>query len=122
MTNPAIEKTAFIQSYAENKLEANPEPDEVWQELFNQNWPKAFTENEDSRNPAKIVSKDNRKILTGDLVKLDDLINKILDLQEVSINSVSSQATFSGSQEIREGWLILSKNPDSGGTQAELPS
>ncbi|WP_413167901.1 hypothetical protein ACL6C3_14460 [Capilliphycus salinus ALCB114379] len=122
LTTPAIEKMAFIQSYSENKLEINPEPEKVWEELFNQNWLKAFTENEQSRNQAKIVSKDNRQILTGDLVKLEDLINKILDLQEVSINSVSSQATFSGSQEIREGWLVLSKNPDSGGTQTELPS
>ncbi|MGK7949838.1 MAG: hypothetical protein AB4368_13885 [Xenococcaceae cyanobacterium] len=109
LTTPVIEKTAFIQSYSENKLETNPEGDLVWQNLFNQKWLVSFNENEDPPNKAKIVPKDKRKMLTGNLNNLDDLINKIFDLNEIAIDPVSSRATFSGSQEIREGWLVLSK-------------
>lgn len=111
LTTPAIEKTAFIQSYSENKLEENPEAEIVWQELLNQGWLIAFNDNENdqSQHKTKIVSKDDRKTLTGDLENLDNLINKIFDLNEISLNSVSSQANFSGTQEIREGWLVLSK-------------
>jgi hypothetical protein len=114
LTTPAIEKTAFIQSYSENKLEENPEAEIVWQELLNQGWLIAFTDNENdqSQHKIKIVSKDDRVKLTGDLESLDDLINKIFDLNEISLNSVSSQANFSGTQEIREGWLVLSKPED----------
>ena len=110
LTIPVIEKTAFIESYNSNKeSEENPEPEEVWQKLLDQEWLRGllFTENQ-----AIIVSKDKRKTLTGDLENLDDLVNNIFDLSEIIINSVSSQATFSGSQEIREGWLVLSNTPN----------
>nr|MDJ0719109.1 hypothetical protein [Prochloraceae cyanobacterium] len=114
LTIPAIEKTVFIQSYSQNKLETNPEPNLVWQKLFNQKWLIPFTknENEQSQTKAKIISKDKRETLTGELNNLDDLINKIFDLNEIAIEPVSSRATFSGSQKIREGWLVLSKAQD----------
>ncbi|MDJ0719697.1 MAG: hypothetical protein QNJ54_36655 [Prochloraceae cyanobacterium] len=114
LTTPAIEKTAFIQFYSENKLEENPEAERVWQDLFNQKWLTTFTENgnKEPQGKAKIVPKDKRETLTGDLENLDVLINKIFDLNEIVINPVSSRATFSGSQEIREGWLVLSKPED----------
>ena len=112
LTIPVIEKIAFIESYSDQKLETNPQPEEVWEELFNQNWLIAVGESEQPQTNAKIVSKDDRETLTGDLENLDILINNIFDLHEISINPVSSQATFSGSQEIREGWLVLSRPQD----------
>ncbi|MDJ0589444.1 MAG: hypothetical protein QNJ72_05510 [Pleurocapsa sp. MO_226.B13] len=115
LTTPVIEKAAFVRSYSERKLAANPEDtDRVWQELFNQKWLTAFTENvnEEFQNKAKIIAKDERKVLVGDLKNLDNLINQIFDLNEIRLDPVSSKATFSGSQEIREGWLVLSKPED----------
>ena len=111
LTIAAIDKTAFMRSYNEQRLATNPEDsDRVWRELFEQNWLVNFAENSDeSPNKAKIVNKDERPALTEYLTNLDNLIDKIFDLNEIKIDDVSSKASFENSQEIREGWLVLSK-------------
>ena len=57
---------------------------------------------------AHIADRDKREALTGALENLDDLIEQVLDLREISINPTYSQAAFLRDQEIREGWLVLS--------------
>ena len=115
LTAPVIEKEIFTKAFtkycAENKLEKNAE--KAWDELLDQNWLHKIGEL-DTPIKAKIVSKDNRskdkknKPLEGDLKELDEVIQRIFDLYEISIDPVTSQAIFSGDQEIREGWLVLS--------------
>ena len=110
LTTPVIEKTTFVQSYAEKIAEPNLDPDSAWEELLAQEWlmPPATGGNSASPSKAHIVDRDKREALTGALETLDDLIDQIFELQEISINPVSSQATFLREQEIREGWLVLS--------------
>lgn len=104
---------AFTKYCAENKLEKNAE--KAWDELLDQNWLNKIGEL-DPPIKAKIVSKDDKpkdedqknKLLEGDLKDLDEVIQMIFDLHELSIDPVTSRAVFSGDQEIREGWLVLS--------------
>ncbi|EKU96513.1 hypothetical protein Lepto7375DRAFT_0518 [Leptolyngbya sp. PCC 7375] len=111
LTTPVIEKATFIESYAEAKLDTNPDPEPVWQGLVNQAWLRTRPGGEALK--ANIVDTDNREPLTGVLENLDELINQIFDRHEISINPVSSQATFLSNQEIREGWLMLNPSPGS---------
>ena len=75
-----------------------------------QEWlrPRATAATGASVSKAHIVDRDKREALTGALENLDDLVDQIFESQEISINPVSSQATFLREQEIREGWLVLS--------------
>lgn len=108
LTTPVIEKTNFVQSVETS--EPNLDPDAVWQGLLDQEWLISPPSGGNGAAPSKahIVDRDKREALTGALENLDDLIDQIFDLQEISINPVSSQATFLREQEIREGWLVLS--------------
>ena len=78
----------------------------AWVELVKQNW---LIELSDRK--AKIVPKDIRvrNKLRAPLENLDEAIEKLFDLYAVSIQPVTSKALFTGSQEIREGWLVLSE-------------
>ena len=107
LTTPVIEKTNFVQSVETS--DPNLDPDSVWQGLFDQEWLISPPSGGNGAAPSKahIVDRDKREVLTGVLANLDDLIDQIFDLQEISINPVSSQATFLREQEIREGWLVL---------------
>lgn len=107
LTTPVIEKTNFVQSVETS--DPNLDPDAVWQGLFDQEWliSPPSGGNGAASSKAHIVDRDKRGALTGALENLDDLIDQIFDLQEISINPVSSQATFLREQEIREGWLVL---------------
>lgn len=109
LTTPVIEKTNFVQSFDEQTSDPNLDPDAVWQGLFDQEWLTSPPSDGNDAAPSKahIVDRDKREALTGALANLDDLIDQIFDLQEISINPVSSQATFLREQEIREGWLVL---------------
>ncbi|MBE9137938.1 hypothetical protein IQ254_12165 [Nodosilinea sp. LEGE 07088] len=109
LTTPAIEKAAFVQSYAERTSDLNLDPDSAWQDLLAQEWliSRPASGSESSPSKAHIADRDKREALTGALETLDDLIDQIFESQEISINPVSSQATFLREQEIREGWLVL---------------
>lgn len=108
LTTPVIEKTTFVE-YAKKIADPTPDPDSVWEGLLAQEWlkPSATGGNGTSLSKAQIVDRDKREALTGALENLDDLIDQIFESQEISINPVSSQATFVREQEIREGWLVL---------------
>lgn len=110
LTTPVIEKTNFVQSFVEKTSDPTLDPDSVWQGLLDQDWLTSPPSggNGAASSKAHIVDRDKREVLTGALENLDDLIDQIFDLQEISINPVSSQATFLRDQEIREGWLVLS--------------
>lgn len=110
LTTPVIEKTNFVQSFVEKTSDPTLDPDSVWQGLLDQDWliSPPSGGNGAASSKAHIVDRDKREVLTGVLENLDDLIDQIFDLQEISINPVSSQATFLREQEIREGWLVLS--------------
>ncbi|MEO0534181.1 MAG: hypothetical protein AAF215_09970 [Cyanobacteria bacterium P01_A01_bin.123] len=110
LTTPVIEKAAFVQSYAEKTSDPSPDPESVWEGLLAQEWliSRPASGSESSPIKAHIADRDKRGALTGALETLDDLIDQIFELQEISINPISSQATFLREQEIREGWLVLS--------------
>ena len=110
VTTPVIEKMNFVQSYAEKIADPTLDPDAAWAGLLAQEWlrSRATGATDASVSKAHIVDRDKREALTGALENLDDLIDQIFESQEVSINPVSSQATFLREQEIREGWLVLS--------------
>lgn len=110
-TASVIEQAMFAQSYSEYGLERNPKED--WQALLSQGW-LAFVGggNGTVQSKANIVNGDKRQVLTGGLAGLDELIEEIFDLHEISINPVAARAVFAGSQEIREGWLVLNQSPD----------
>lgn len=110
LTTPVIEKTNFVQSFVEKTSDPNLDPDSVWQELLDQEWliSPVTGGNGASLSKANIVDRDKREALVRALENFDDLIDQIFDLQEISINPISSQATFLREQEIREGWLVLS--------------
>ncbi|MBD2357421.1 hypothetical protein H6G41_22845 [Tolypothrix sp. FACHB-123] len=101
LTIPVIEKSAFTQAYLEHQ--ANKDPVRAWEVLLEQKW----LINE-QQTKAEIASKDKRKKLEGvELKGLDNMIEKIFDLHEISIHPVTYRASFSDLQEIREGWLVL---------------
>ncbi|MBT9314057.1 hypothetical protein [Leptothoe spongobia] len=111
LTTSVIEKAVFVQAYAAYKIERDPEED--WQALLNQGWLTLVNGGgEEIHSKAKIITKDDRETLTGNLENIDELIEELFDLHEISINPVTSRAAFTGSQEIREGWLILNQSPD----------
>ena len=110
LTTPVIEHASFVQAYTERVDNSNPDPESVWQGLLAQEWLRARPSdgNGEAVSHAHIVDRDKREALTGALENLDDLIDQIFELREISINPTSSQATFLSNQEIREGWLMLS--------------
>lgn len=105
LTVPVLEKSVFTQTYSEHPDFQNQASGETaWTALVNQQW---LIELSDSK--AKIVPKDKRPKLQTPLENLDEAIEKLFDLKAVSIQPVTSKAIFTGSQEIREGWLVLSE-------------
>jgi hypothetical protein len=104
-TIPFIEKETFTKYLKEKSPEANSQDQEYWQTLFTQNWLNPTEQVE----KAIIVNKDKRPKLTGILQAQDNLIEEIFDLGKITIEPVSTQAKFASQQEIREGWLVLTK-------------
>lgn len=102
--NRTIEKKLFV-----GKLDS-PMAEEVWKHLLYKDigWLKAI---DDDQDEAIITAKDSRtsKELSKEFHGLEEDVEKTLDLYGVGIGQVSSKADFSGKQEIREGWLKLSK-------------
>ena len=56
----------------------------------------------DVDDPEAEVQDDN-----GIFYAMESLVNELFDLYQQKIDSVNTQATFSGSQKLREGWLKL---------------
>ena len=79
----------------------------AWDDLLVQNWLAVI---EDDPDQAAVVAKDQRSPLTGNLTDLDTQIEELFDLYKVNIDPVTTQAVFSETQGIREGWLVLSKS------------
>ena len=98
---PVLQRSTFLTHYpAENAAAA-------WDALLSQNWLAVI---EDDPDQAAVVAKDQRSPLTGSLSDLDTEIEALFDLYKVNIDPVTTQAVFSETQGIREGWLVLSKS------------
>ncbi|HET6975848.1 MAG TPA: hypothetical protein VFI24_05970 [Pyrinomonadaceae bacterium] len=80
---------------------------DIWADLITQGWIKLLDENDETR--ASVVAKDRREKpeLSDNVKDKRDEIEDILDRSH--IGPVDSTARFSGAQEIREGWLKLSR-------------
>jgi hypothetical protein len=100
---PTIKKELFLEHYSGQNGER------AWQHLLDPKigWLRAIA---DDASRAIIIAKDARQKtnLAGEYAGLEDAIQGIFDLCQVSLGPVSSQATFSGPGAIREGWLKLS--------------
>ncbi len=99
-TKPILDRPIFLEYCPTEDGEA------CWQSLLEQGWLRTI---ENEPDQAEVVAKDERPPLTGNLTGLDSTIEEIFDLYKVSIEPVTTQATFASPQAIREGWLVLSK-------------
>lgn len=93
-----VQKQVFITAFPE-------EGGTIWERLIEKGWIVAL-----DTNKARVKPKDQRDVpsLGTDMEAKEPKIEDILDSSH--IGSVNVQATFAAPQEIREGWLKLSKN------------
>lgn len=138
LTFPVIEKSEFTQAYSKNSSEGDRTWEKLvsqnwliernyllafWWKWYLKIQIEQFIKPEElgmwfislvyhlsmRRRTAQVVPKDKRPKLTKPLENLDEEIERLFDLYAVSIQPVSSKAVFGASQEIREGWLVLSE-------------
>jgi len=92
---------------------------EYWQGLIDQKWLKPIINNSSQKEIAYITlplsdsktepEKHQALLLKDDLRDKDIPIRRVLDRCGFSLTAAISEANFSGNQEVREGWLILSR-------------
>ena len=99
-TFAVIERSTFIANFPQEN------GDTVWENLITQGWLRPLG---NETEQAEVIAKDQREILTDNLANLDSIIETVFDLNKIRIEPVTTLANFPGSQEIREGWLVLRK-------------
>lgn len=120
-TVPTIAKQKFLQGYL-NIFHERTDGDACWQELITKKWLKEINGNSSKAEiiPVKEHSQDqgqdfpnreqdSRQPLSEPWSNQEKTIVEIITQHQIVIKSATSQAVFSGSQEIREGWLVLKR-------------
>lgn len=104
-----ISRRDFLQTLLAATPNARSTSADIWQSLLDSGWIKLEAESEH----ATVVPKDQRTkpALDAALADLTPVIEAIL--ARTQLGHFNTQATFSGEQELREGWLKLKKTPAS---------
>ena len=116
---PVIERELFITQLEQTTQLTKGDCLQVWEYLLSNkvNWLSIIATDV---NRANVINKKDRKLeilkISSDsnlskfwFLDIQKKVEQIIDNEALAITSIDTKASFEGTQEIREGWLVLRK-------------